>query len=120
MSLLRDLVDSFSGFFSSAAAPSADRSPPSSSPNGATDSLPSAAPPEVVAERVALKLKGYFELAKEEIDMAVRAEEWGIADDAIAHYRNAQRVMLEAKAVRVPDVLSLRSAIRRDLLVRCD
>ncbi|KAG6478339.1 hypothetical protein ZIOFF_061779 [Zingiber officinale] len=28
------------------------------------------------------------------------------ADDAIAHYRNAQRVMLEAKAVRVPDALS--------------
>ncbi|KAG6475499.1 spastin-like [Zingiber officinale] len=104
MSLLRDLVDSFSGFFS----PSADHSPPSSSTNGATDSLPSAAPPDVVAERVALKLKGYFDLAKEEIDMAVRAEEWGLADDAIAHYRNAQRVMLEAKAVRVPDVLSLR------------
>ncbi|KAG1359177.1 spastin [Cocos nucifera] len=62
--------------------------------------------PSVISERVVLKLKGYFELAKEEIDKAVRAEEWGLTEDAIAHYRNAQRVMLEAKAARVPAALS--------------
>ncbi|KAM0834187.1 hypothetical protein ACQ4PT_063771 [Festuca glaucescens] len=60
----------------------------------------------VVGERVAVKLKGYFELAKEEIDKAVRAEEWVLPDDADAHYRNALRVMLEAKAARVPDAVS--------------
>ncbi|CAL9058040.1 unnamed protein product [Musa banksii] len=64
--------------------------------------------PAVVGERVALKLKGYFDLAKEEIDKAVRAEEWGLTEDAVAHYRNAQRVMLEAKAARVPDALASR------------
>jgi spastin len=53
-----------------------------------------------------VKLRGYFELAKEEIDKAVRAEEWGLPDDAAAHYRNALRVMLEAKAARVPDAVS--------------
>lgn len=64
--------------------------------------------PSVVNERVVLKLKGYFELAKEEIDKAVRAEEWVLIDDAITHYRNAQRVMLEAKAARLPHALSSR------------
>lgn len=63
-------------------------------------------PAAVVGERVAVKLRGYFELAKEEIDKAVRAEEWGLPDDAAAHYRNALRVMLEAKAARVPDAVS--------------
>lgn len=62
--------------------------------------------PSVVHERVVRKLKGYFELAKEEIDKAVRAEERGLIDEAIAHYRNAQRVMLEAKAARLPPSLS--------------
>jgi hypothetical protein len=33
-------------------------------------------PAAVVGERVAVKLNDYFELAKEEIDRAVRAEEW--------------------------------------------
>ncbi|WOL05244.1 spastin [Canna indica] len=110
MSLFRDLVDSFSELLSPAAA--SDRPPPPTPAPDPTESPPSAAPPSVVAERVALKLKGYFELAKEEIDKAVRAEEWGLADDAIAHYRNAQRVMLEAKAARVPDALSSREQVQ--------
>lgn len=66
----------------------------------------SVASPSVVSERVVLKMKGYFELAKEEIDKAVRAEEWGLTDEAVAHYRNAHRIMLEAKAARVPAPLS--------------
>lgn len=64
----------------------------------------------VVSERVALKLKGYFELAKEQINKAVRCEEWSIPDDAITYYQNAQKIMLEAKAARVPDVISSRLA----------
>ncbi|KAI5345340.1 hypothetical protein L3X38_013217 [Prunus dulcis] len=38
----------------------------------------------------------YFDLAKDEIAKAVWAEEWGLVDDAIAHYNNAQRVLVEA------------------------
>ncbi|VAH98737.1 unnamed protein product [Triticum turgidum subsp. durum] len=89
MSFLRALADSLSSLLF---AP-----PP-------MDAAPSAA--AVVGERVAVKLRGYFELAKEEIYKAVRAEEWGLPDDAEAHYRNALRVMLEAKAARVPDAVS--------------
>ncbi|XP_047075224.1 spastin isoform X1 [Lolium rigidum] len=92
MSFLRALADSLSSllFRSPDAQPMAD----------------AAGPAAVVGERVGVKLKGYFELAKEEIDKAVRAEEWGLPDDADAHYRNALRVMLEAKAARVPDAVS--------------
>lgn len=97
MSFLRTLADTFSSLlFSSGGGTRApmDAAAPS--------------PAAVVGERVAVKLKGYFELAKEEIDKAVRAEEWGLPDDATAHYRNALRVMLEAKAARVPDAVSSR------------
>ncbi|KAL8458341.1 hypothetical protein ACS0TY_036011 [Phlomoides rotata] len=38
-------------------------------------------------ERVANKLKGYFDLVKEEIDKAVHAEELGSPKNAISHYR---------------------------------
>uniref|UniRef100_A0ACD5Y0J1 Uncharacterized protein n=1 Tax=Avena sativa TaxID=4498 RepID=A0ACD5Y0J1_AVESA len=93
MSFLRALADSLSSLIFQ---------PPEEPPMAAA--APSAA--AVVGERVAVKLKGYFELAKEEIDKAVRAEEWGLPDDADAHYRNALRVMLEAKAARVPDAVS--------------
>ncbi|KAJ0964114.1 hypothetical protein J5N97_029236 [Dioscorea zingiberensis] len=95
MSFWKGLVDSFSQIFSI------------SSPSAASDPQPmdAAAGPSVVSERVVNKLKGYFELAKEEIDKAVRAEEWGLTDDAIAHYKNAHRIMLEAKAARVPSAL---------------
>ncbi|XP_064942304.1 uncharacterized protein LOC135595389 [Musa acuminata AAA Group] len=104
MSLLKDIVNSFSEFFSRAPAAS-DRSPPPAPDR--MEPSPSTAP-AVVGERVALKLKGYFDLAKEEIDKAFRAEEWGLTEDAVAHYRNAQRVMLEAKAARVPDAVASR------------
>lgn len=57
-------------------------------------------------ERVAYKLKGYFDLAKIEIDKAVRAEEWGLADDAVSHYQNAQRILLEANSTPVPSYIS--------------
>lgn len=46
-------------------------------------------------ERVVEKLKGYFSLGKNEIDKAVRADEWGLLADAILHYRNADRILSE-------------------------
>ncbi|KAL8495446.1 hypothetical protein ACS0TY_019551 [Phlomoides rotata] len=57
-------------------------------------------------ERVAYKLKAYFDLAKEEIDKAVRAEEWGLPEDAISHYKNAQRILNEAASTPVPSYIS--------------
>lgn len=62
-------------------------------------------------ERVAYKLRGYFDLAKDEIAKAVRAEEWGLVDDAIAHYNNAQRVLVEATSTPVPSYISHRLSI---------
>ncbi|TVU12849.1 hypothetical protein EJB05_46513 [Eragrostis curvula] len=95
MSFLRTLADTFSSLLFSSGGGA-----------GAPMDAAAPSPAAVVGERVAVKLKGYFELAKEEIDKAVRAEEWGLPDDATAHYRNALRVMLEAKAARVPDAVS--------------
>ncbi|KAK9103512.1 hypothetical protein Sjap_020766 [Stephania japonica] len=54
------------------------------------------------SEKTARKLKGYFDLAKEEIATAVRAEEWGLIDDAVSHYRNAQQILVEAMEIRAP------------------
>lgn len=67
-----------------------------------------ASPSSVSNERVAYKLKGYFDLATQEIDKAVRAEEWGLIDDAILHYRNAQRILLEANSTPVPSFITSR------------
>lgn len=66
-------------------------------------------------ERVAYKLKGYFDLAKEEIDKAVRAEEWGLIDDALLHYQYAQRILREAIATPVPTYITPRYSIRHVL-----
>nr|XP_043628191.1 spastin [Erigeron canadensis] len=59
-------------------------------------------------EKIAYKLKGYFELAKEEIDKAVRAEEWGLINDAITHYNLSQRILSEAISTPVPTYISSR------------
>ncbi|KAL9263083.1 Spastin-like protein [Drosera capensis] len=48
----------------------------------------------------------YFDLAKEEIAKAVRAEEWGLRDDAIGHYRNAERILAEEASTRAPLIMS--------------
>ncbi|KAG6427970.1 hypothetical protein SASPL_112218 [Salvia splendens] len=57
-------------------------------------------------ERTAYKLKGYFDLAKEEIAKAVRAEEWGLPDDAVFCYQNAQRILGEAVSTPVPSYIT--------------
>ncbi|KAJ7521328.1 hypothetical protein O6H91_19G048300 [Diphasiastrum complanatum] len=46
-------------------------------------------------KRLFQKVKGYFDLAKEEIDRGVGAEEYGLATEAIVHYKNARRILLE-------------------------
>ncbi|GAB4861873.1 hypothetical protein Ancab_037128 [Ancistrocladus abbreviatus] len=60
----------------------------------------------VTNERTAYKLKGYFDLATEEIAKAVRAEEWGLIDDAITHYRNAQSILVEGASTRAPSYIT--------------
>lgn len=104
MSFFRELIDNFSSIFSDSGSPSnrANQIPSSSNYQNR------AAMEGVENERAAYKLKGYFDLAKEEIDKAVRAEEWGLIDDAILHYQNAQRILGEAIATPVPSYISSR------------
>ncbi|KAL3702302.1 hypothetical protein R1sor_020324 [Riccia sorocarpa] len=52
-------------------------------------------------ERAVEKLRGYFTLAKEEIDKGVRSEEWGLNADALAHYKNANRILIEGMGADV-------------------
>lgn len=103
MSFLRGIIDSFSSIFNEESKhdPSVLSSASSGSMNG-IDGVP------VSNERIAYKLKGYFDLAKEEIAKGVRAEEWGLHDDALLHYRNAQRIMNEASSTPSPSYISSR------------
>eukprot|EP00268_Persea_americana_P005209 TRINITY_DN1174_c0_g3_i7.p1 TRINITY_DN1174_c0_g3~~TRINITY_DN1174_c0_g3_i7.p1 ORF type:complete len:321 (-),score=53.87 TRINITY_DN1174_c0_g3_i7:959-1921(-) len=104
MSIFKTLADSFNNFLSSVL--SADNDPPPSTSDRDRTMESGPIGQSVSNERVAYKLKGYFDLAKEQIDKAVRAEEWGLIEDAVAHYRNAERVLLEAKATRAPSLIS--------------
>ncbi|CAM6093454.1 unnamed protein product [Calypogeia fissa] len=49
-------------------------------------------------ERAVQKLKGYFSLAKEEIEKGVRSEEWGLTEDAVAHYKKANHILVEGSS----------------------
>ncbi|XP_077235597.1 AAA-type ATPase family protein [Tasmannia lanceolata] len=99
--LLDSLAASISGSSSSIEHPST-----SSAPEDRDRSMEGIVGPSISNDRVSYKLKGYFDLAKQQIDKAVRAEEWGVIDDAVTHYKNAQRVLLEAKAIRAPYLVS--------------
>lgn len=111
MSFLKGIIDSFGSIFS-AASSSYESHPNSDSPPNSSTMEGIAGPGASVSnERVAYKLRGYFDLAKDEIAKAVRAEEWGLVDDAIAHYNNAQRVLVEATSTPVPSYISLRLSI---------
>ncbi|XP_059457676.1 uncharacterized protein LOC132187397 [Corylus avellana] len=101
MSILKGLIDSLGSIFSSPYEPDPNPSSPNSS-----STMDGAAGPSVSNERVAYKLKGFFDLAKEEIAKAVRAEEWGLVDDAIVHYKNAQRILIEASSTSAPSFIS--------------
>ncbi|CAJ1815087.1 unnamed protein product [Sphenostylis stenocarpa] len=99
MSFLQGIIDSFNSIFPDSNYNNTN-SPPSS-----TDRM-EASPPSVSNERVAYKLKGYFDLATQEIAKAVKAEEWGLIDDALLHYRNAQSILLEASSTPVPSYIT--------------
>jgi spastin len=103
MSFLQGIIDSFNTVFS---PQSIDQNSSSSQTNPRTSSSMEASPSSVSNERVAYKLKGYYDLATQEIDKAVRAEEWGLIDDAILHYRNAHRILLEANSTPVPSFIT--------------
>lgn len=101
MSFWQGLIDSLSSVLSPSS--SSNDSPSDSTMEGIPASTPS-----VSNERVAYKLKGYFDLATEEIAKAVRAEEWGLIDDAVLHYKNAQRILTEANSTTVPSYITSR------------
>ncbi|XP_050238560.1 uncharacterized protein LOC126688039 [Mercurialis annua] len=98
MSLLKGIIESLGSVFSSIHQ--------SEEANGDISSY-TAMEGGVTNDRVAYKLKGYFDLAKEEIDKAVRAEEWGLADDAVVRYQNAQRILAEANSTPVPSYITV-------------
>ncbi|KAF3789617.1 Spastin [Nymphaea thermarum] len=101
---LRSLVDSLTSYFSGRPNPAASLERQGQPPP--FDRKMEGVLPAVPNERVANKLKGYFDLAKEEIDKAVRAEEWGLADDAVVHYNNARSILSEAKSARASSFVS--------------
>jgi spastin len=107
MSFLKDLADTFGSIFSD--TPSSSSEPqqnPSSGKGGSIEGIAPGGGAPVSNERVAYKLKGYFDLAKEVIAKAVRAEEWGLVDDAISNYQNAQRILVEAVSTPVPSYIT--------------
>ena len=105
MSFFKGFVDSLNSIFS-VSSPSYSSSPYETQQNpSSTDGVLGTSASN---ERIAYKLRGYFDLAKEEIAKAVRAEEWGLVDDAIVHYQSAQRILTEAIATPVPSYISSR------------
>lgn len=103
MSFLRGVIDYIGSIFSETS--SIHDSPQNRSREGAS-TMDSVNGVPVSNERYASKLKGYFNLSQEEIAKAVRAEEWGIVDDAILHYQNAHRILAEASSTAVPSFIS--------------
>ena len=105
MSFLKGIIDSLGSIFSDSTSPDEAQSSPNFSDNGAMDGVVGTG---VSNQRIAYKLKGYYDLATEEIAKAVRAEEWGLVDDAIVHYKNAQRILIEASSTSTPSFISSR------------
>lgn len=99
MSFLKDIIDNFSSIFS-------DSAPTEKNPS--TGAMDGEGGVSTGNERTAYKLKGYFDLAKVEIDKAVRAEEWGLPDDAVFCYQNAQSILAEAVSTPVPSYITSR------------
>ncbi|KAL1548706.1 microtubule-severing ATPase [Salvia divinorum] len=100
MSFVKDIIDSFRLVFSDSVQTERN---PSTTGSGAMDEDGGVSTGN---ERAAYKLKGYFDLAKEEIAKAVRAEEWGLPDDAVFCYQNAQRILGEAVSTPVPSYIT--------------
>ncbi|GAB2271589.1 hypothetical protein Dimus_006421 [Dionaea muscipula] len=106
MSFLKGFVDSLNSIFSDTNTPPESRQSRNTNPSDPQSAMEGVGGTPITNERTAYKLKGYFDLAKEEIAKAVRAEEWGLADDAIAHYRNAQQILDEGASTRPPSSIS--------------
>ncbi|GFP82291.1 fidgetin-like protein 1 [Phtheirospermum japonicum] len=100
MSFLKEIIGNFSSIFSDSV-----QSQQNSSSTG-DRAMDGDGGVSTGNERTAYKLKGYFELAKEEIAKAVRTEEWGLPDDAVSHYQNARRILGEAISTPVPSYIS--------------
>ncbi|KAI3444665.1 hypothetical protein Pfo_001330 [Paulownia fortunei] len=100
MSFLKEIIENFSSIFSDSVQ---SQQSPSTTGGRAMDGE---AGVSTGNERTAYKLKGFFDLAKEEIAKAVRAEEWGLPSDAVSHYQNAQRILSEAISTPVPSYIS--------------
>ncbi|KAI4343292.1 hypothetical protein MLD38_027818 [Melastoma candidum] len=114
MSFVKGLMDSLGSIFSDASGQTPSQNPNTSSPSSLSSAGAAEAGESVVFgnERTASKLKGYFDLAKEEMSKAIRAEEWGLVDDAIHHYKTAQRVLAEGISVPVPSYITSREMQR--------
>ncbi|KAK4418742.1 Fidgetin-like protein 1 [Sesamum alatum] len=100
MSFLKEIIENFGSIFSDSVQSQQNPSSTGDRSMAGDDGVSTG------NERTAYKLKGYFDLAKEEIAKAVRAEEWGIPDDAVFHYQNAQRILSEAISTPVPSYIS--------------
>ncbi|CAN0824566.1 spast [Linum grandiflorum] len=100
MNFWKNVIDSLSSVLAPENSTSRERRPSSSS--AIMESVAGGAS----NERCAYKLKGYYDLATEEINKAVRNEEWGLVDDAIVHYKNAQRILTEASSTPAPSYIS--------------
>lgn len=107
MSFLKGIIDSLGSIFSDSTSPDETQSSPKSSPNFSDNrTMDGVVGTGVSNQRIAYKLKGFYDLATEEIAKAVRAEEWGLVDDAIVHYKNAQRILIEASSTSTPSFIS--------------
>ncbi|KAK9749292.1 hypothetical protein RND81_02G115600 [Saponaria officinalis] len=106
MSFWKGLVDSVSSIFLYTDESNNNTNPNFSDNRSKADMEVGIDGSKVANERIAGKLKGYFDLSKEEIAKAVRAEEWGLNDDAISHYRNAQRILVEGASTHAPSFIS--------------
>lgn len=104
MSFVKDIVESLSSIFSDLTQ--SERNPRTITVN--PGAMYEDGGVSTANERTASKLKGYFDLAKAEIDKAIRAEEWGLPDDAVLCYQNAQTILSEAISTPVPSYISSR------------
>ncbi|RDX72538.1 Spastin [Mucuna pruriens] len=102
MSFLQGIIDSFNSIF----IPDNNNNYINTNSSSSSSDRMEAPPPSVSNERVAYKLKGYFDLATQEIAKGVRAEEWGLIDDALLHYRNAHSILVEANSTPVPSYIT--------------
>lgn len=104
-SFLKDIIENITSIFIE------NPSNPSSSSSSSSNNNSNSQRMEIGGvenERTAYKLKGYFDLGKKEIDKAIRAEEWGLNDDAVLHYQNALKILTEALGTPIPSYISSR------------